>query len=52
MKHKNNLIEILWDQKHALAVARAQADVFGRAALIICGRALNKEAMAAQATLG
>ena len=42
--------QIPWGGGNAYAVARAQADVFARAALIIRARALLEEAMAAPAT--
>ena len=42
--------QTLWGDGNALAVARARADVFGRAALIIRARALLEEAMSASVT--
>ena len=45
-----NLNQTLWGGRNALAVARARADVFGRAALIIRARALLEEAMSTPAT--
>ena len=45
-----NLNQISWGKRNAYAVARAQFDVFARAALIIRARALFEEAMAAPAT--
>ena len=45
-----NLNQIPWGGGNAYAVARAHADVFARAALIIRARALLEEAMAAPAT--
>ena len=39
-----------WDEGNALAVARARADVFAHAALIIRARALLEEAMASPTT--
>ena len=45
-----NLNQIPWSGGNAYAVAREQADVFARAALIMCARALLKEAITAPAT--